>query len=93
MIEVQGCFWHAHRCHLFKNPKSNSAFWAEKHRTNKARDSRNALALSEIGLRRLVVWECALKGSSKLGPKVLSARLSEWIREIESSGEITGILN
>lgn len=90
MIEVQGCFWHAHGCHLFKRPKKNVAFWAEKHRTNKARDTRNALALSEIGLRRLVVWECSLKGTSRLDENTLSALMFDWLVNHGKTEEIAG---
>jgi DNA mismatch endonuclease (patch repair protein) len=62
VIQVNGCFWHGHDCHLFKMPTSRQEFWAAKIAANKERDSRTDLALSDAGWRVLTVWECALKG-------------------------------
>ena len=31
-IEVQGCFWHRHKCHLFKWPLTRKDFWRKKGR-------------------------------------------------------------
>lgn len=90
VIEVQGCFWHAHNCDLFRQPKKNAAFWSGKLRVNVERDQRNATAIAELGMRRLVVWECALKGRSKLKPDVLLARLTDWLGGSEPLGEISG---
>ena len=90
VIEVQGCFWHAHDCHLFKRPKDNSSFWADKHRQNVTRDERNAEAISALGYRRLVVWECALKGRTRLDPDVLKSRLVNWVEGSDTRGEVSG---
>ncbi|WP_156408914.1 very short patch repair endonuclease [Rhizobium sp. Root708] len=62
VIQVNGCFWHGHDCHLFKMPNSRQEFWAEKIAANRLRDRRTDLALSEAGWRVLTVWECSLKG-------------------------------
>lgn len=62
VIQVNGCFWHGHDCHLFKMPASRQEFWAEKIAANRLRDRRTDQALSETGLRVLTVWECSLKG-------------------------------
>ncbi|WP_204330235.1 very short patch repair endonuclease [Rhizobium phaseoli] len=62
VIQVNGCFWHGHDCHLFKMPTSRHEFWAAKIAANKERDKRTNLALSNEGWRVLTVWECSLKG-------------------------------
>jgi DNA mismatch endonuclease (patch repair protein) len=32
VILVHGCFWHGHRCHLFKQPKSRTHFGLQRSR-------------------------------------------------------------
>ncbi|WP_455270906.1 very short patch repair endonuclease [Rhizobium herbae] len=65
VIQVNGCFWHGHDCHLFKMPASRREFWATKIAANKERDRRTDLALLDAGWRVLTVWECSLKGSKR----------------------------
>jgi DNA mismatch endonuclease (patch repair protein) len=91
VIEVQGCFWHAHNCHLFRRPADNADFWSEKLGKNVGRDIRNAKAIAELGMRRLIVWECALKGPTKLEPQTLKTRITDWIIGSEPMGEIQGL--
>lgn len=65
VIFVHGCFWHDHAgCKFSTKPKSQVEFWAEKFRTNKARDRRNYATLKADGWKTLVIWECALKAPS-----------------------------
>lgn len=66
VIQVNGCFWHAHQCALFKMPETRQQFWAAKLAANTARDARSTQALHDLGWRVLVVWECALKGPARL---------------------------
>lgn len=61
-IEVRGCFWHGHDCHLFRWPGTRREFWREKIAANIARDKRNREALLESGWRLAEIWECQLKG-------------------------------
>ena len=65
VIQVNGCFWHGHRCALFKMPETRQPFWAAKIAANAARDVRTTQALHDLGWRVLVVWECALKGPAR----------------------------
>ncbi|QND24540.1 DNA mismatch endonuclease Vsr (plasmid) [Rhizobium leguminosarum bv. viciae] len=65
VIQVNGCFWHGHDCHLFKMPTSRREFWAAKIGANKERDKRTDLALLDAGWRVLTVWECSLKGAKR----------------------------
>jgi DNA mismatch endonuclease, patch repair protein len=90
VIEVQGCFWHAHDCHLFKRPKDNAEFWSEKHGQNFNRDQQNADAIAALGMRRLVIWECALRGRTGLDQTTIQNRVVNWITGTESRGEISG---
>src|SRR5690625_6910272 len=38
VIIIHGCFWHLHKCHLFKWPSTRPEFWREKIIGNKKRD-------------------------------------------------------
>ncbi|MGG7445153.1 very short patch repair endonuclease [Kosakonia oryzendophytica] len=81
VIFTHGCFWHRHRCHLFKVPATRTDFWLEKIGKNVARDKRDCGLLREQGWRVLIVWECALRGKLKLSDQALSERLEEWVCE------------
>lgn len=65
VIEVRGCFWHGHDCHLFRWPQSREEFWRTKIAGNVARDLRNREALLAQGWRIAEVWECQLKGKER----------------------------
>lgn len=59
IIEVRGCFWHQHEgCIDSHIPKSRVGYWRPKLRKNVRRDKRNLKALSTLGWRILVIWEC-----------------------------------
>lgn len=90
VIEVQGCFWHAHDCHLFRVPKENRAFWRQKLEENVVRDRRNAEALHSLGFRRMIVWECALKGRHRLDPALLKDLIVCWLQSGKPTMEIAG---
>lgn len=91
LIEVHGCFFHAHDCHLMKKrPAENAEFWEKKLAGNVERDRRNAEAAAAQGWRRLVVWQCAISGKTRLDRAELLSRISDWLRGGESSGEVRG---
>jgi len=79
VIFIHGCFWHRHDCHLFKWPSTRKEFWKKKIEGNVERDRKNRKLLQEQGWRIATIWECALKGKTKLDPDVFVDRLSEWI--------------
>lgn len=79
VIQVNGCFWHSHNCHLFKVPASNRGFWEKKLAGTRARDAENRRKLKESGWRVCVVWECAIKGKKKYSEQELAEKLSIWI--------------
>ncbi len=47
-------------------PKANSDYWRAKIAGNRARDEKTVAALSAIGWRALVIYECELKDSPRL---------------------------
>ena len=63
-IFVHGCFWHRHEgCRYASTPKTRTEFWEEKFRQNIERDDRNEKALSKLGWKTLIIWECQLKNA------------------------------
>lgn len=79
VIFIHGCFWHGHDCHLYRLPKSNSSFWAEKINKNKCNDKLVFEQLANAGWRIAVIWECSLKGKTKLDFEALITTLERWI--------------
>ena len=90
VIEVNGCFWHAHGCHLFKWPDSREDFWREKLTRNKERDRENIAALRYEGWRVLVVWECALKGKNSLPVETVVEEAASWLHSEQERKTIRG---
>jgi DNA mismatch endonuclease (patch repair protein) len=89
-IFVNGCFWHHHDCHLFRLPSTRTEFWQNKIEGNVRRDAKVRALLANAGWRQLVVWECALKGRTRLDPDDLMQRISKWLRSEKTTGEIRG---
>lgn len=89
-IFVHGCFWHGHDCHLFRLPATRTEFWEAKITANRQRDKRVCSELLESGWRVLIVWECAMKGKTRLPFDELVARCSRWIVHSDSFNEISG---
>lgn len=62
VIQVHGCFWHRHSgCKFATNPGTDSEKWQRKFDQNVTRDQRSLQALTELGWRVAVVWECGLE--------------------------------
>lgn len=73
VVLVHGCFWHRHKnCKYAYTPKSKMAFWTAKFSENIKRDSRKSRALSDLGWRVIVVWECELQNSDRLRRRLKS---------------------
>ncbi len=89
-IFVHGCFWHGHGCHLFRLPSSNTPFWRHKINTNIERDKRAVVSLGEAGWKVATVWECALKGRTRIGAGEVTAQLAAWLKSGENLIEIAG---
>jgi DNA mismatch endonuclease (patch repair protein) len=89
-IFVNGCFWHGHHCHLFKMPSSRVEFWSTKIESNRVRDARVARDIRDAGWRSLTIWECALKGKTRLDSDELIERVTQWLRSNGDEAEIAG---
>lgn len=79
VIFVNGCFWHGHACPLFRWPATRQDFWRAKITGNIERDARNIDMLIVAGWRVATVWECALKGRSRLPSEAVIDSLALWI--------------
>lgn len=91
VIQVHGCFWHRHNCHLFKLPSTRTDFWMEKFATNKANDQKAKIALNALGYRQLTVWECALKGKARLDNEEVIEEICLWLEnKAATNSEIRG---
>lgn len=90
IILVNGCFWHGHNCHLFKWPSTRPEFWRQKIEGNHARDQRNLAHYRHEGWKTLLIWECSLKGRSKIGVTEVIEIAVRWIQFDPSDAEIAG---
>lgn len=85
VVFVHGCFWHAHGCALSKLPTTRRDFWSKKLEGNAARDSKAVTLLLSCNWRVLVIWECALRGSSRRPLEEVIERADHFIRTEQTS--------
>jgi DNA mismatch endonuclease (patch repair protein) len=90
VVFVNGCFWHRHDCHLFKWPSTRQEFWREKIGRNVINDERAIDALQRDEWRVATVWECALKGRTRLDQTEAMRSLANWVRTEASTITIRG---
>lgn len=90
VIQVNGCFWHRHDCHLFKWPGTRQSFWRRKLEENAERDLRNLALLEKAGWRVLTVWECSLKGKTRREMEEVLHTAANWVQFDRSSACIEG---
>lgn len=90
VLFAHGCFWHGHDCHLFRMPSSRREFWETKIARNRVVDATSSNALQESGWRTGIVWECALKGRTRLPIGDVIARCADWLRSDVPALEIRG---
>jgi len=89
-IFVNGCFWHGHNCHLFKVPATRTDFWLDKIKCNQERDKVVSRLLTDEGWRKLVIWECSLRGPGRKSSEAVLDAVSAWIEGSSSSRKIRG---
>jgi DNA mismatch endonuclease (patch repair protein) len=82
-IFVHGCFWHGHDCSLFRWPATRQEFWRPKIERNKRLDEAAESAILVAGWRCAVIWECALRGTQKLGLDAVLKCCAQWIQSDE----------
>lgn len=71
IIEVRGCFWHQHKgCIDAHIPKTRTAYWKPKLKTNQERDRENLKKLRALGWRVMVIWECEVAKANKVPAKI-----------------------
>jgi DNA mismatch endonuclease (patch repair protein) len=87
---INGCFWHRHDCHLFKWPGTRQDFWKKKIMGNVANDQKKLAMLHDAGWRTGIVWECALKGKTRISEDEAIQHLSEWLKSDHKIIEIQG---
>lgn len=90
VIMVNGCFWHGHRCHLFKWPKTRPEFWRKKIERNIQKDSENLDGLQVLEWRVLTIWECTMKGRERIPMDEIVSQTADWLASDKTSMEITG---
>jgi len=90
VLFAHGCFWHGHDCHLFKLPSTRQEFWRTKIERNQAVDARVTTALIGMGWRVGVVWECALKGRTRLPLDDVIMACARWLRGDTTRFEMRG---
>lgn len=79
-IFVNGCFWHGHNdCSLAKIPRTRRDFWQEKLEHNRQRDKAATEALTTLGWRVLVIWECFIRSCKE--QHELERALSSWLED------------
>jgi DNA mismatch endonuclease, patch repair protein len=88
VIFVHGCFWHGHDCSLFRWPATREAFWRDKIVGNRVRDVATERAIERAGWRILIIWECSLKGPSRLDAGVVLSLAADWLRSDSTKDEI-----
>lgn len=81
VIFVHGCFWHRHQCRLGSVPKSNLDYWIKKFNSNVERDRENIQSLLNLKWKVVIVWECAVRGKSRLSEDVLRFKLLSSIKD------------
>lgn len=90
VIMVNGCFWHYHNCHLFKWPSTRTQWWQAKISRNREKDIETRTLLAQKGWRILTIWECALKGKTKLPINEVIEKAAFWLDNSTNSIEIQG---
>lgn len=90
IVLVNGCFWHGHSCHLFKWPSTRKDFWRKKILRNMEKDREVLSALRQQGWRVAVIYECALKGKTRLDPETVIDETENWIRSDSAEYVIEG---
>jgi DNA mismatch endonuclease, patch repair protein len=79
VIFIHGCFWHKHECHLFKWPSTRPKFWKKKLEGNVVTHARNIKKLKRDKWYILTIWECALKGKSRLPLDTVIEQARYWL--------------
>jgi DNA mismatch endonuclease (patch repair protein) len=80
VIFINGCFWHSHGCHISRIPDTRQEYWKPKLDRNATRDREAQEALRVAGWRVVRVWECALRGRTRLTEDSALQKIADFIR-------------
>lgn len=80
VVFVNGCFWHSHGCHISRMPETRREYWQPKLDRTMQRDRDAISALQSADWRITLVWECALRGRTRLAAGDAVAQVSDFIR-------------
>lgn len=69
-VQVHGCFWHAHGCHLSHTPSTRTEFWEAKFARNRERDERLERAATALGWEIMTIWECETRDTVDLAKRL-----------------------
>jgi DNA mismatch endonuclease (patch repair protein) len=90
VIFVHGCFWHGHKCYLFKWPGTRPEFWRRKIERNREVDRAAMERLEADGWRVGIVWECAVKGKARRPLDEVARQCADWLLTSQSRLTIRG---
>ena len=90
VIFVNGCFWHGHDCHLFKWPSTRRQWWRAKINGTRRRDRAALDQLNADDWRVLTIWECAMKGKTRMPLEQVLERAASWLDGNRRVAEISG---
>ena len=90
VVFIHGCFWHGHDCILFRWPKTRREFWRSKIESNVRRDHEHMRALVHDGWRVATIWECALRGRTRLSIDSVGEKCGFWLMSNDKSMELVG---
>lgn len=90
VIFINGCFWHGHTCHLFRWPATRTGYWKPKITRTIERDRRNLRCLDRKGWRILIIWECAIRGKTRMPVENVIKTASQWLLSDVAHLEING---
>jgi len=65
VIFINGCFWHGHTCKKGQTPSTNIDFWKKKISSNKSRDDKNVMLLTELGWNVITIWQCEIRSINR----------------------------
>lgn len=89
-VFVHGCFWHGHNCPMCRMPATRPAFWRAKIAGNRARDRKAVAALTALGWRILIVWECALRGPARQPEGAVLSGCERFLNSADVQVELAG---
>jgi DNA mismatch endonuclease (patch repair protein) len=77
-------------CPLFQWPSTRQDFWRQKITRTREKDLESREALEQGGWRVLTIWECAMRGRTRLPDDKIMDMAAEWLDNGTSNLELRG---